>query len=191
MINQTGFQKLFLVLGLLAGGFVSAASNSGVTIQLVENTTQTPTDLQSLENLFEQAGHPQDELSSGWYSGRCYSVRAPQQEVSGLMVLLHGHGHTKFHIPAYALDSDTEMWDELDQAEIDRVNEYNFIAANDYATSDGMSLVSGLKYEYESIGKLYLRQRGNVFYLKMANNPPEEDGDGALKFYCYFNKQVR
>lgn len=184
-------QKIFFSLCLLSAGFVSAASNSGVTIQLVENTTVKATNLQSLENLFEQAGHPQDELSSGWYSGRCYSVRAPQQEVSGLMVLLHGHGHTKFHVPAYALDSTVDMWDDLDEAEVDRVNNYNFIAANDYAVSDGKSLVSGLKYEYESIGKIYLRQTGDTFFLKMANNPPDEDGDGALKFYCYFNKQVR
>ncbi len=191
MIRYTKFQNIFFVLGLLSGGFASAASNSGVTLQLVENTSVTATNIQSLEKLFESADHPQEEMTSGWYSGRCFSVRAPQQEVSGLMVLLHGHGHTKFHIPAYALDSKADMWDELDDAEIERTNDFNFIAVNDYAKSDGTSLVSGLKYEYDSMGKLYLRQKGNVFFLKMSNNPPEEDGDGALKFYCYFDKQVR
>lgn len=142
---------------------------------------------------FEAAKAPSVESGTSWWSGRCYAVRSPEQEISGFMILYRNPELVKVHVPAYSLDVPSDLWDELDQEEITRIEQFNFISTNKGAKFENGSLVSTLEYEpgYGPIGILSLRQSGNDYFLKMTNLGEADGGDLKIKFACKLNKRVK
>lgn len=169
--------KPLLTLTILA--FVSAFAQAEETIYT------------KMEKAFQSAAEPRFEsLSSGWFSGRCYTRSAPDVEKSGVLVLIPTEdGGFKQIIPAASIQAEADYFDEITDEEYEIYREELYAGNNVRAVLQDGSLKSDLYYSI-LIGGLHTRQIGDELLVTLTNYS-ETPADQNAFFYCRISKKVR
>ncbi len=151
---------------------------------------------QKLEEQFAKAGPPiLSATADGWYSGRCYTRRAPETETAGALVLVpawdaENNKLYKQIVPAVSLRSEPDYFDNFTEEEYEMYKEEIYEESNFPAKILNGSLQSELYYGF-LIGSLWTRQMGTDLIVTMTNFEESPLVSSQGHFYCLITKKVR
>jgi hypothetical protein len=151
---------------------------------------------QRLEEQFKQAELPVlGDSADGWYTGRCYTRRAPETETAGALVFVpawdtENNKHYKQIVPAVSLRSEPDYFDDFTDEEYEMYKEEIYEESNFPTTFESGSLRSDLYYGF-LIGSLWTRQMGTNLIVTMTNYEESPLIESQGHFYCLITKKVR
>lgn len=151
---------------------------------------------QKAEQLFQTATIPSaQDFSSGWFSGRCYTKRSPEQEKSGALILAKytdysGTEVIKQVLPPAGITDQADLFDQVDDNEYSFYGGDHFEKSNPPVAMNNGSAVSDLYYEV-IVGTIHTRKLNDQFVLAFTKPGQLPAADGESTFYCVMsNKKV-